>query len=60
MSVGLLAVRLLHRFYVRVHFSKWFTLRFVFSRLFVSVRSFATLAPNVLRLGEGGDFYHKC
>ena len=42
MSVGLLAVRLLHRFYVRVHFSKWFTLRFVFSRLFVSVRSFAS------------------
>ena len=25
MSVGLLAVRLLYRFYVRVHLSKWFT-----------------------------------
>ena len=24
------------------------------------VVSSATLAPNVLRLGEGGDFYHKC
>jgi hypothetical protein len=26
MSVGLLAVRLLYRFYVCVHLSKWFTL----------------------------------
>lgn len=34
MSVGLLAVRLLYRFYVRVHLSKWFT----FS-LFMSVVS---------------------
>jgi hypothetical protein len=25
MSVGLLVVRLLYRFYVRVHLSKWFT-----------------------------------
>ena len=34
MSVGLLAVRLLYRFYVCVHLSKWFTF---FSFKFVSV-----------------------
>ncbi len=35
MSVGLLVVRLLYRFYVCVHLSKWFTLSLLFGRLFV-------------------------
>ena len=51
MSVGLLAVRLLYRFYVCVHLSKWFTFFSVFSRLFLVVVSSFTLAGNVLRLG---------
>jgi hypothetical protein len=51
MSVGLLVVRLLYRFYVCVHLSKWFTLfQFLVVCLMVAVSSF-TLAGNVLRLG---------
>ena len=46
MSVGLLAVRLLYRFYVCVHLSKWFTFFSVFSRLFLVVVSSFTLAGN--------------
>ena len=38
MSVGLLLVRLLYRFYVCVHLSKWFTFCFCFGCL-VNVRS---------------------
>ena len=52
MSVGLLVVRLLYRFYVCVHLSKWFT----FS---VFVVSFSTLAGNVSGIAEGGDSWHK-
>ena len=47
MSVGLLAVRLLYRFYVCVHLSKWFTFFSVFSRLFLVVVSSFTLAGNL-------------
>jgi hypothetical protein len=60
MSVGLLVVRLLYRFYVWVHLSKWFTFFSFFSRLFVVVGSSFTLAANGFGLGEGGDFHHKC
>ena len=56
MSVGLLAVRLLYRFYVCVHLSKWFTFFSVFSRLFLVVVSSFTLAGNVFRLGDVADF----
>ncbi|MGB4897789.1 MAG: hypothetical protein WBP57_05105 [Ignavibacteria bacterium] len=56
MSVGLLAVRLLYRFYVCVHLSKWFTLSLLFGRLSVVVGSSVTLAANVLGIAEGGDF----
>ena len=45
--VGLYAVRLYYRFYVRVHLSKWFTFS-VYSRLFVVVGSSFTLAANSL------------
>jgi len=46
MSVGLLVVRLLYRFYVCVHLSKWFTFSVYVSR-FVVVVSSNTLAGNV-------------
>ena len=52
MSVGLLAVRLLYRFYVCVHLSKWFTFFSVFSRLFLVVVSSFTLAGNA-QIDEG-------
>ncbi|MCB0536370.1 MAG: hypothetical protein KDE33_02470, partial [Bacteroidetes bacterium] len=59
MSVGLLAVRLLYRFYVCVHLSKWFTFFSVFSRLFLVVVSSFTLAGNGFRLGDVADYLHK-
>ena len=59
MSVGLLAVQMLYRFYVVGHLSKWFNFSVYVVRLFVVVSSF-TLAGNVFGLGEGGDFHHKC
>ena len=55
MSVGILVVRLLYRFYVCVHLSKWFS----FSRSsqsFMVVVSSYTLAGNVLRVAAVGDF----
>jgi hypothetical protein len=51
MSVGLLVVRLLYRFYVCVHLSKWFTFSVYVVRFLVVVSSF-TLAGNVLRVGD--------
>ena len=56
MSVGLLAVRLLYRFYVLVHLSKWFTFSSVYVCRFVVVVSSFTLAGNGLRLGVVADF----
>ena len=47
MSVGLLAVRLLYRFYVVGHLSKWFTFSVYVVRFLVIV-SFFTLAGNNL------------
>ena len=43
MSVGLLAVRLLYRFYVRVHLLKWFTFLF----MFWSSRQCSECRPNI-------------
>jgi len=47
MSVGLLVVRLLYRFYVVGHLSQWFTFSVYVSRFVVVVSSF-TLAGNLL------------
>ncbi len=55
MSVGLLAVRLLYRFYVLGHLSKWFTFLFNSVVVLLSCRLF-TLAGNGLRIGDGGVF----
>ena len=58
MSVGLLAICLLYRFYIVGHLSAWFTFS-VYVVRFLVVVSFSTLAGNGLGLGEGGDFNTK-
>ncbi len=60
MSVGLVVVRLQYGLYVCVHLSKFVSLFSVLTRSMSAVSCRFTLAANVLRLGEGGDFYHKC
>ena len=54
MSVGLLAVQLLYRFYFRVHLSIWFTFFSVFSRLFLVVVVFLRLLVTFRVLPSGG------
>ena len=53
MSVGILVVRLLYRFYVCVHLSKWFSFSRLSQSLMVVVSSY-TLAGNVWQAGAGG------
>ena len=55
MSVGILVVRLLYRFYVCVHLSKWFSFSRLSQSLMVVVSSY-TLAGNGKRLGDVADF----
>ena len=55
MSVGLLAVRLLYRFYVCVHLSKWFTFLFMFWSSVQCTECRPTIGYNGLRLCEGEE-----
>lgn len=65
MSVGLLAVRLLYLFYVRVHLSKWYNFSQFLSLIWLSFRCLNTLAANVWRYeklpiaGDGLSSYTK-
>lgn len=58
MSVGLLVVRLGYVWYVVVHLSKFITLSLFVTRSMSVVSCRNTLATNVPRLGEGGDFHN--
>jgi hypothetical protein len=63
--LGWLRCRLGCRFFSVSSVCRWFSVKMVYFFRFVFwlsmvVGSSATLAPNGLRLGEGGDFHHKC
>ena len=58
MSVGILVVRLLYRFYVCVHLSKWFSFSRLSQSLMVVVSSY-TLAGNGSGIAAVGEFENR-